>query len=212
MIRLLKTFSSLSLLFSIALLTTLAGCAGTLMTEVKSPEILPPAPDKVKIVFMRNTAGFREGGYAANLFEVIDGDLRFIGELLPGTKIVHETTPGSEKVFMSVHSAGSTEFLLGKLTGGKIYYSNVILTFMNFMPLPVRAKTKSSTAGAASPDLPSWYKDAKLIAPNAEASDWFNVKREHYQTIYKDNWAKFQRETPEEKAERTLNPQDGFSE
>jgi hypothetical protein len=46
--KLLKALSCIALLFA------LAGCAGSpLMTEVASQEIRPPAPDKVKIVFMR---------------------------------------------------------------------------------------------------------------------------------------------------------------
>jgi hypothetical protein len=46
--KLLRILSCISLLFA------LAGCVSSpLMTEVASQETRPPAPDKVKIVFMR---------------------------------------------------------------------------------------------------------------------------------------------------------------
>jgi hypothetical protein len=214
MIKLLKT------LLCVALFSALAGCVSPLMTEVRSPEILPPAFDKVKIVFMRRTI-FRADGLGADLFEVIDGDLKFIGALAAGTKIVYETTPGQGKVFMAVSHvelsregeidavAGAADFMLGKLAGGKIYYSVVTPGFQNMIPRPVKVNANEREVSMATPEFASWVKDTKLIAPKAEAKDWFSQRKDQYQKIYKNYWARFQRKTPEEKAERTLNPEDG---
>jgi hypothetical protein len=211
----------LSILSCIALLFALAGCVSPLMTEVRSLEILPPPLDKVKVVFMRRTI-FRGDGLGADLFEVIDGDLKFVGALAAGTKIVYETTPGQENVFMAVSHvevsregseindvSGAADFMLGKLAGGKIYYSVVSLGYRNMIPRPVKVNANEREVSMATPEFASWVKDTKLIAPKAEAKDWFSQRKDQYQKIYKDYWARFQRKTPAEKAERTLNPEDG---
>jgi len=196
----------LSILSCIALLFVLVGCVSPMMTQVASQEIRPPVNDKVKVVFMRRTI-FRGDGLGADLFEVIDGDLKFIGVLAAGTKIVYETTPGQEKVFMAV--GNGADFMLGKLAGGKIYYSMVSPGYMNMIPRPVKVNANEREVSMASPDFASWVKDTKLIAPKAEAQDWFSQEKDRYQEIYKDYWARFQGKTPTEKAERTLNPEDG---
>ena len=200
MVKLLKTLSCVALLFA------LAGCVSTMMTEVASQEIRPPAPDKVKVVFMRRTL-FYGDGVGADLFEVIDGDLKFIGVLARGTKIVYETTPGQEKVFMAV--GRGADFMLGKLAGGKIYYSMVSPGYTSMIPRPIKVNANEGEVSMAAPEFASWVKDTKLIAPKAEARDWFSQEKDRYQEIYKDYWARFQGKTPAEKAERTLNPEDG---
>jgi hypothetical protein len=197
----------LRILSCIALLSALAGCAtSTLMTEVASPEIRPPAPDKVKIVFMRTS--LVAAHIPAEIFEVVDGQLNFVGELVKGTKIVYETTPG-KKVFMA--SGGPADFMLGDLSGGKIYYSIVRPNYGTggMIPTPVKAYATNREFSMASPEFTSWVAETKLVAPNAEAKDWFSKEKARYQDNYTDYWSRFQRKTPEEKAERTLGPQDG---
>jgi len=75
----------LRLLTGIALLTVLAGCASNMMRDVGSQEVSPPAPDKVKVVFMRTS--FVAGAIGAEVFEVVDGKLNFIGALPMGKKV-----------------------------------------------------------------------------------------------------------------------------
>jgi hypothetical protein len=194
------------ILSCIALLSALAGCASTLMSEVGSSEIRPPAPDKVKIVFMRTS--FVSSAIGAEIFEVVDGQLHFIGALAKGTKIVHETTPG-QKVFMAYGTAA--DFMLGNLSGGKIYYSIIRPNWGTggMIPTPVKAYATNPEFSMTSPEFASWVANTKLYAPNAQAKDWFSKEKARYQGIYAEYWSRFQRKTPEEKAERTLEPQDG---
>jgi len=170
------------------------------MTDVESPEITPPAPDKVKIVFMRTSVV--SASDTSDLFEVVDGELRYVGALVMGMKVAYETTPG-EKVFMACGMAA--DFMLGDLSGGKIYYAVIRPNYGTggMIPTPIRPSNMMSK------EFASWVADTKLVAPNAEAKVWFNQEKDHFQDIYKGYWAKFQRKTPAEKAERTLNPQDG---
>lgn len=194
------------ILSCIALLSTLAGCASPLMTEVGSSEIRPPAPDKVKVVFMRTS--LVASAIGAEIFEVVDGQLNFVGALPKGTKIVYETTPG-QKVFMAYGTAA--DFMLGNLAGGKIYYSIVRPNWGTggMIPTPVKVNATEREFSMKSPEFASWVADTKLYAPNADAKNWFSKEKARYQNIYTEYWSRFQRKTPEEKAERTLEPQDG---
>ena len=196
----------LSMFTGMAFLAVLSGCASNLMKEVGSQEISPPAPDKVKVVFMRTS--FVASAIGAELFEVVDGKLNFIGALPKGNKIVYETKPG-KKVFMAYGTAA--DFMLGDLTGGRIYYSIVRPNWGTggMIPTPVRADgtTEFHTKSA---EFPGWVTGTTMIAPTAEAQDWFAGERERYQGIYGRYWETFQRKTPSEKAQRTLNPADGL--
>jgi hypothetical protein len=196
----------LTLLTGIALLTALAGCASNVMRAVGSQEISPPAPDKVKVVFMRTS--FVAGAIGAELFEVVDGKLNFIGALPMGKKVVYETTPG-KKVFMAYGTAA--DFMLGDLRGGRIYYSIVRPNWGTggMIPTPVRADG-TSEFHTKTPDFAGWVTGTAMTAPGPEAKDWFDKERPRYQEIYSRYWDTFQRKSPAEKAERTLNPGDGL--
>jgi len=197
----------LTLLTGIALLTALAGCASNVMREVGSQEISPPAPDKVKVVFMRTS--FVAGAIGAEVFEVVDGKLNFIGALPMGKKVVYETTPG-KKVFMAYGTAA--DFMLGDLAGGRIYYSIVRPNWGTggMIPTPVRADG-TSEFHTKTPEFAGWVSGTAMTAPGPEAKDWFDKERPRYQEIYSRYWDTFQRKSPVEKAERTLNPGDGLT-
>jgi hypothetical protein len=192
----------------IVLAAAVSGCASGLMREAGTSEIRPPAADKAKVVFMRTS--FVSSAIGADLFEVVDGQLRFIGVLNKGNKIAYETTPG-RKVFMA-HGAAS-DFMLGNLQGGKIYYSIVRPNWGTggMAPTPIRAKGTDENR-MSSPDFASWVAGTTLIVPKEnEAKEWFSKEKDRYQQLYTEYWGRFQRKTPEEKAERTLNPEDGVS-
>jgi hypothetical protein len=197
----------LTLLTGIALLTALAGCASNVMREVGSQEISPPAPDKVKVVFMRTS--FVGGAIGAEVFEVVDGKLNFVGALPMGKKVVYETTPG-KKVFMAYGTAA--DFMLGDLAGGRIYYSIVRPNWGTggMIPTPVRADG-TSEFHTKTPEFAGWVSGTAMTAPGPEAEDWFDKERPRYQEIYGRYWETFQRKSPAEKAERTLNPGDGLT-
>ena len=196
----------LTLLTCVALLTALAGCASTVMREVGSQEISPPAPDKVKVVFMRTS--HVASAIGAEVFEVVDGKLNFIGALPMGKKVVYETTPG-KKVFMAYGTAA--DFMLGDLRGGRIYYSIVRPNWGTggMIPTPVRADGTSEFNTKTS-EFAGWVTGTAMTAPGPEAKDWFDKERPRYQEIYSRYWETFQRKSPAEKAERTLNPGDGL--
>ncbi len=176
----------------------LSGCA-SVMRDAPSQQVSQSAPDKAKVVFMRSS--MVAAAIGCDLFEVINGELKFIGQLPTGNKVAYETTPG-KKVFMAYGTAA--DFMLADLQPGKTYYSIVRPNWGTggFAPTPIR-DVKSSEAK-------EWISGTKLIEPSPkEAEAWFAENKQRLQGIYGDYWNRFERKSFVEKAERTLNPQDG---
>jgi hypothetical protein len=61
------------------------------------------------------------------------------------------------------------------------------------------------------PEFTKWVEQTSLLElKEAEAQAWFAENRQKYEDIYKEYWRRFQRKNPDEKAQRTLNPEDGM--
>lgn len=170
------------------------------MRESSTQQISPPAPERAKIVFMRTS--MVAGAIGCDLFEVVNGELRFVGQLPTGNKVVYETTPG-EKVFMAYGTAA--DFMLANVTGGKTYYSIVRPNWGTggFAPTPIRL------GGSTEPEFQNWLSNTKQIEPQENAKPWFLENKTRFQEIYKDYWSRFERKDTQEKAQRTMLPQDG---
>jgi len=192
-------------LVSAVSLLIFSGCASNLMRDAPSQEIAPAGQDRAQVVFMRSSIVLAAVG--CDMFEVVDGELRYIGQLPTGAKLVFETTPG-EKVFMAWGTAA--DFMLARLEGGKTYYSIVRPNWGTggFAPTPIRGRS------AQQPDLGSaqfqqWFSETKRIEPTGKAQEWFVKNKDRLQAIYAEYWERFQSKSPAEKAERTLMPADG---
>jgi hypothetical protein len=187
-----------------ALVLMLPGCA-TLMRDSASQQITPPRADRVKIVFMRTS--FVAGAVGCDMFEVVNGELRFIGQLPMGSKLVYETTPG-DKVFMSYGLAA--DFMLARVAAGRTYYSIVRPNWgtSGFYPTPVRLSA-TGEPDQNSKEFRDWLSSTKLIEPTEAAEPWFQENKAKLRDVYGEYWGRFQRKTAAEKAERTMNPGDG---
>ncbi|HJS37478.1 MAG TPA: hypothetical protein VJ789_05035 [Burkholderiales bacterium] len=181
-----------------------SGCAN-LMRPAASEQVSAPGADKATVVFMRTSMVL--GAIGCDLFEVVNGQLRYIGQLPTGNKVAYETTPG-DKVFMAYGTAA--DFMLAKLQGGKTYYSIVRPNWGTggFAPTPIRH---------ASPDEPTfdgkefkeWDAATKRLEATEDAAKWFKDNQARMQEIYTEYWRRFQTKTDQEKRYRTLMPEDG---
>jgi len=183
----------------------LSGCAGSLMRDASTQEIAAATQGQSKVVFMRSSIVLAAVG--CDMFEVVDGELQYIGQLPTGKKLVYETTPG-KKVFMAWGTAA--DFMLADIEGGKTYYSIVRPNWGTggFAPTPIRGSS------AVEPDLNSaefqkWLSETQRIEPNEKAQEWFSKNKDRLQGIYADYWSRFEGKTRGEKLQRTLMPQDG---
>ena len=176
-----------------------SGCA-SVMRDAPTQTVSQAGSDKVKVVFMRTS--FVAGAIGCDLFEVVNGELKFIGQVAMGNKVAYETTPG-KKVFMAYGTAA--DFMLAELAPGKTYYSIVRPNWGTggFAPTPIRDPKGSEAQG--------WVSGTKLMEPDPKQADaWFAENKARLQGIHTDYWGRFQNKTADEKAERTLLPQDGL--
>jgi hypothetical protein len=125
-----------------------------------------------------------------------------------GNKIAHQTSPG-RKVYMAYGTAA--DFMIADVEAGRTYYSIVRPNWGTggFAPTPIRKS--NSEYNMQTPEFTKWVADTKLLElKKDEAKQWFAENKQKYQDIYKDYWNRFQRKNPNEKAQRTLNPNDGL--
>lgn len=194
-----KTLNSLFILVAAILLS---GCASNLMKPSSSAQLSQPSPGKARVVFMRTS--FVASAIGVEMFDATGGELKFIGQLPMGNKIVYETTPG-DKVFMAYGTAA--DFMLAKLAGGRTYYAIVRPNWATggFAPTPI------SRADMKGKEFNEWNSGTELIEmKEKDAQAWFAENTAKYQEIYNKYWQRFQTKTPSQKAQRTLVPQDGI--
>jgi hypothetical protein len=190
-----------------AICLLLGGCGSSLMRDAPTQEIAQSSPGKAKVVFMRSS--MVAAAIGCDLFEVVNGELQFIGQLPTGNKIAYETTPG-KKVFMAYGTAA--DFMLADLSAGKTYYSIVRPNWGTggFAPTPIRSRGGPSETELKSTDFQGWLSGTKLLEPDPKAAEaWFAENKQRLQEIYVDYWNRFDRKSASEKAQRTLLPQDG---
>jgi len=183
-----------------ALVCVLASGCASVMRDAPSQQISPPGSDKAKVVFMRSS--MVAGAIGCDLFEVVNGELKFIGQLPTGNKVAYETTPG-KKVFMAYGTAA--DFMLTELAPGKTYYSVVRPNWGTggFAPTPIRDPKGSEAQG--------WISGTKLLELSPkEAEAWMAENKQKLQGIHAEYWSRFQNKNEQEKAERTLLPRDGL--
>ncbi|HWA37810.1 MAG TPA: hypothetical protein VG873_08110 [Burkholderiales bacterium] len=185
----------------------LGGCASSMMVPSASQEVRPAAAGKVQVVFMRTS--IVAGAIGADLFEVENGRLQYIGSLSHGYKIVHETTPG-KKTFMAYGTAA--DFMLGDLEAGKTYYSIVRPNWGSGGMIPTPIKVHPTAAyNTSMPEFRKWIADTKRVEPiPAERDAWMAKEKDRMQQIYAQYWAQFQGKSDAQKAERTLEREDGM--
>lgn len=200
------TLKKISVVFAFLLL---AGCGGSsaLMKKSADQNIQPASKSMAQIVFMRTS--FVAGAINAELFEIADGKLKFIGSIPMGSKIVHKTTPG-KKVYMAYGTAA--DFMIADVRAGKTYYSIVRPNWGTggFAPTPVRTDG-TSDYNTSIPDFKEWVSGTEVLEPMPEeAKKWFAKEQNNIMEVYKEYWRRFQTKNPNEKAQRTLTPADGM--
>ena len=177
-----------------------SGCGTSVMRDAPNQQITQPDSGKVKVVFMRSS--MVAAAIGCDLFEVVNGELKLIGQLPTGNKIVYETTPG-KKVFMAYGTAA--DYMLAELAPGKTYYSVVRPNWGTggFAPTPIRDPKGSEAQG--------WITGTKALELDPKAAEtWLSENKPKLQGIHAEYWSRFERKNADEKAERTLRAQDGI--
>lgn len=195
------------MLLSVALI---AGCASNPMQVSDSQTVAEPSPDEAQVVFLRSS--FVGSAISASLYDVTDGDTKFIGIINNGTKVIHETEPG-DHVFMVVSEAA--DFMEAELGPGKTYYSIVTPRMgawkARFSLWPIR-NDGTGEYNTASGDFNRWMNGTTLVVNSPESLQWFENNKTSVMTKQREYWEVWQQKSGEDIAKRTLRPEDGLPE
>ena len=159
------------------------------------------------VVFLRSS--FVGSAIGTSIYEVTNGETRFIGILKNKKRINYKTVAGKH-TFMVVSEAA--DFMEADVISGKTYYS--IITprpgawKARFSIFPVRndGTTKFNTE---TKNFEKWMKKTKVVAMTTKSEDWYAKHKESVEKKRAKYWESWQNKSAADLALRTLNPGDG---
>lgn len=182
----------------------------------KSNKLMQPAAEqkapavedgKAMVVIMRPS--YYGGAIASSVYDVTDGDIRFIGVLGPKDKIAYQAAPGPRR-FMVV--AENADFMDATLEPGETYYAVVRarpgVWKARFSLIPIRAAS-SDQYNLQHPEFKEWVAASEWVESTPRATAWFEENRPSVQEKYKGYLVKWDAMLPADKAELTMGPEDG---
>ncbi|MEJ3576968.1 hypothetical protein WEU41_22315 [Pseudomonas fragi] len=186
----------------------LAGCASNPMAPVADQAVQAPSPDMAQVVFMRDA--YTGKAIVSSLYDVTDGQTRFIGVMANGTKIAHPTTPGKH-TFMVVSEAA--DFMEADLVAGKTYYALVTprmgLWKARFSLWPI-SNEQDAAHSLKSNNFKGWVEDTDLVTNSPKSLAWYQRVKASVEKKRAEYWPVWQEKSAEAIAERTLKPTDGL--
>ena len=185
-----------------------SGCASNKMIDSAQQELIAPGEDKAQIVFMRSS--MFGGAIQSSVFDVTGGEAEFIGILSAGKKIAHSVEPGKRR-FMVVSEAA--DFMEAELLGGKTYFAMVTPRMgawkARFSMHPVRNGDPGEFQ-YQSDEFQKWLKSTEFSENTPASKAWAEENHSNILGKKADYEVVWKQKSPEELAERTLNPQDGI--
>lgn len=185
----------------------LSGCAGNPMQTVSNPTVQPSAADQAQVVFMRSANTGKLNG--ASVYDVTQGQTRFVGILNNETKIAYPTTPGKH-TFMVVSEAA--DFMDAELVAGKTYYALVTprmgLWKARFSLWPVGRQADAPYSQQSS-DFKDWVADTDLVTNSPKSLAWFEQNKADIEDKRHEYWPVWQKKSAADLAKRTLKADDG---
>jgi len=154
----------------ISLVILVSGCQSTLMEPSAEQASTNGKSGNAQVVFIRSA--FVGQAIQASVFDVTDGQPKFIGIVSNDTKVSYEVTPG-EHMFMVVGE--SADFLKANVAADKTYYT-VVSPRMGFWAArfsmhPVRNNQRSKFK-YDSKDFKEMLNDTKFVKSGAKAEQW----------------------------------------
>jgi hypothetical protein len=173
------------------------------------PGIAEPADGNSTIVFLRSS--FVGGGIKASLYEVTNGETKFIGIMKNKSQIRYDTTMGKH-TFMVVSEAA--DFMEANIVDGKTYYSLVIPRTgawkARFSLYPIR-NDGTSKYNTDHKKFNKWLTKTKLVEMTDKSTAWYEKHKENIEGKRIKYWETWLEKSAEALAKRTLNPDDGIA-
>lgn len=177
------------------------------LTHIPTNIIIQSQSKESTVVFMRST--LRGVLVKSSVYEIIDGETKFIGLLKNKKKITYKTTPGSH-TFMVI--AESADFMLADLLPGKTYYSVIeprLGAFKaRFSMYPIRNDGQSKIYVGSKKFDKMEYKTEEVVL-SQKSIDWYNDHKKKFEKKRVKYWQKWLEKSDDKKAQKTMNPEDG---
>jgi hypothetical protein len=204
----------LSVIFVAALLA-LSGCASAppqALQFVATPAttLAAPPPDKAQIVFVMPKNLFVESA-VVGVYDVRQNDRTLLAMVPSHGKTVQLVTPGRHR-FMTNFGAAGTHIMDADVVAGKRYY--VLMRFIygqGFQLRPIRASGPSDYS-AQNKDFASWSSTTRFVEKTPEADTWYAANKTRVDAAQTASLAVWDKKTPQQQAELTLNAADAINE
>ena len=168
-----------------------------------------PEEGKALVVFMR--ASFVGSAISASVYDAPDSDTHFIGVVQNKQKVAYQAEPGQHR-FMVI--AENADFMDATLEAGKTYYVLISPRMgvwkARFSLFPVHAQS-ADEYNLQSADFREWQAKTRFVTPNADAQAWYEENKASVAEKKADYLQKWNVMLPADKAELTLNADDGVA-
>lgn len=186
----------------------ISACASNPMVASPQQELQKPMGNQTQVIFMRSS--FVGSAINASLYDVTNGDIKFIGVIANGTKLSYKTSPGKH-IFMVISEAA--DFMEADLASEKNYFSiatprmGVWAGRFSLWPIKNDPNADYHTEMA---DFKDWLENTELVENTEKSKSWYKKNKEKVKKKYEKYWPKWQNKTAEDILKRTLSPQDGM--
>jgi uncharacterized protein YcfL len=188
-------------------LLLVGGCASNYTKVAKDQTLAPPSEEKSQFVFLRSS--FVASAINATLYDVTDGEVRFLGFLNNQNKIAYEAEAG-KRTFMVVSEAA--DFMEAETVPGKRYYAiatpRMGVWKARFSLWPIKTDPNAEYA-TGTDEFRQWKENTELVRITPEARKWFENHEESVKNKYKSYWQKWQQRPAQARERRTLHEDDG---
>lgn len=145
-----------------------------------------------------------------SIYEITNGETKFIGIMKNKTKINYETTAGKH-TFMVVSEAA--DFMEAEVIAGKTYYSMITPRTgawkARFSMIPIR-NDGTTEFNTGSDKFEKWKNRTKVVLMTEKSKAWYEKHKRSVESKRTKYWAKWVQKSTEELAARTLNATDGM--
>lgn len=178
------------------------------VSNAESPDGVDSTEGTATVVLMRYS--LVGAAIKTSIYEIINGETKFIGIMKNKTKINYETTAGKH-TFMVVSEAA--DFMEADVIAGKTYYSMVTPRTgawkARFSMIPIRndGTTKFNTG---SDKFEKWKTKTKVVLMTEKSKAWYEKHKQSVEEKRTKYWTKWVQKSDEDLAARTLNASDGM--
>jgi hypothetical protein len=180
-------------------------CANSPAISAAEPAV---AEGVATVVFMRSSlVGM---AIKTSVYEVTNGETKFIGIMKNKNKINYETTPGKH-TFMVVSEAA--DFMQAEVISGKTYYSMITPRTgawkARFSMIPIR-NDGTTDFNTGSEKFEKWKKKTKVVSMNEKSLAWYEKHKASVEEKRAKYWEKWLQKSADDLSARTLKPDDGL--